>query len=95
MPSNTNRSLDKSLRISVKDFIWIIMLVASMIGMYYTLSGRADVLENEVEELNKEMHETNIKLLKHDIDYLKKRVDGLEQENKAWHRRFDDKSKGK
>ena len=89
MGESNSLEVEKGVKISFKDFIWIIMLISSMIGMYYTLSGRADLLEKEVNDLNKEMHETNIKLLKHDIDYLKKRTDALEKDNKEWHKKFD------
>ena len=66
------KSFDKGMKISFKDLVWIVTLVASMIGMYYTLTGRTDVLEREVKDLEQELHETNIKLLEHDINYLKK-----------------------
>ena len=59
--------------------------------MYYTLTGRTDVLEREVKDLEQELHETNIKLLEHDINYLKKEVAELKLENKNWHKMWDKK----
>ncbi len=85
------KAFDKGMKISFKDLVWIVTLVASMIGMYYTLTGRTDILEREVHDLEKELHETNIKLLEHDINYLKKEVADLKLENKNWHKMFDKK----
>ena len=85
------KSFDKGMKISFKDLVWIVTLVASMIGMYYTLKGRTDVLEREVKDLEQELHETNIKLLEHDINYLKKEVAELKLENKNWHKMWDKK----
>ena len=91
MSNNEQKALDKGLKLSVKDLVWIVMLVASILGTYYTLSGRQELLEREVESLNKELHETNIKLLEHDINYLKKEVENLKQDNKHWHKLLDNK----
>ena len=91
MSNTEQKAFDKGLKVSVKDLVWIIMLVASILGTYYTLSGRQELLEREVDELNKELHETNIKLLEHDIKYLKTEVANLKQENKNWHKLWDKK----
>jgi len=83
------KAFDKGMKVSFKDLVWIIMLVASILGTYYTLSGRQDLLEREVNSLNKELHETNIQLLQHDITYLKQEVNTLKDENRNWHTMFD------
>lgn len=87
------KAFDKGLKVSFKDLVWIIMLVASILGTYYTLSGRQDLLEREVVELTNELHETNIQLLKHDIDYLKQEVKSLKEDNKNLNTLYEIKRK--
>ena len=94
MSNTEQKAFDKGYKVSVKDLVWIIMLTESILGTYYTLSGRQDILEREVLELDRELHETNIKLLEHDIKYLKIEVANLKNQNQNWHKMWD-KKKGK
>ena len=80
----------KNMKIGIRDVIWLITLVGSLLGTYFTMNHRTDNLEKEVHDLHTEMQEGNLQLLQYDINHLKDDVNVLIKENKEWHKKLDD-----
>ena len=64
----------KDFTLNIKDLIWVVTLVVSIAGMYYTLNYKTQRLEEKVEYLENRHETTNIDVLKNDIDYVKKDI---------------------
>ncbi len=64
----------KDFTLNIKDLIWVVTLIVSIAGMYYTLNYKTQRLEEKVEYLENRHETTNIDVLKNDIDYVKKDI---------------------
>ena len=64
----------KNFTLNIKDLIWVVTLVVSIAGMYYTLNYKTQRLEEKVEYLENRHETTNIDVLKNDIDCVKKDI---------------------
>ena len=63
--------MEKNITFSLKDLIWAITLIVSLVSVYYRLDSRSTLVEHKVTTLESELQSTNLEVLKTDIDYLK------------------------
>jgi len=71
---SVNKTIYSVKNINIKDLVWVITLVASVVGTYYTLNYKTQRLEEKVEYLEHKYESTNIEVLKNDIEYVKKDI---------------------
>ena len=74
----------KNLSFSVKDLIWSITLIVSLVGVYYRLDSRSTLVEHKVDRLETQLQSTNLEVLKNDIDYLKDEISELKSDLKDY-----------
>ena len=61
----------KEFKLGIKDLIFIITLVVSVCGTYFTLNYKTQMLEVKVEQLENKHDITNIEVLQNDLNYVK------------------------
>jgi len=74
----------KNLSFSVKDLIWSITLIVSLVGVYYRLDSRSALVEHKVDRLDTQLQSTNLEVQKNDIDYLKDEISELKSDLKDY-----------
>ncbi len=74
------------IKLTFKDAIYIVMIAASVIGTYFNLDGRLNLLESRVGNMNSDVVEEQIANLKDKIDEQNKKID---KQSEAIDRIFD------
>jgi hypothetical protein len=76
--------MEKNITFSLKDLIWAITLIVSLVSVYYRLDSRSTLVEHKVTTLESELQSTNLEVLKTDIDYLKSEISELKSDLKDY-----------
>jgi len=68
-----------SPKLSIKDYVTITVFVISVVGLYYRMETRTQVLEGEVQRMEQKLERINPEALQVELDYIKRdvqKVDG-------------------
>lgn len=66
-----------TLKFTLKDLIYIITIVLSVAGMYYTTKSKIENNEKEIIELKAELKNNNLSLISYRLDELCKQLDKI------------------
>lgn len=69
---------DNELRITLKDLIGLIILIASVLTIYYTSINQIEKNKTHIELIQKDLNEVNMVGLKKDIEYVRRDIDKLD-----------------
>ena len=72
----------KDFKMGIKDLVWIITLVVSVVGVYYTLNSKVQVLDLKVRQLEATHDVTNIEILQNDLTHVKNDINEIKTDIK-------------
>ena len=59
-------------KVNLSDVIKVGIFIIGLMGTWYSMKYKVDVLEEKVEKLETQLEETNLGVIKNDIEYIKK-----------------------
>ena len=72
-----NGELDKQKKFSIRDIIYICVIVLTLAGNYFATDSRVSSLEEEVATNTQILQENNLELINYKLDEIMKSLDKL------------------
>lgn len=69
---------DNEINITLKDLIGLVILVASILTIYYTSVNQIDRNKTHIELIQKDLDQVNMLELQKDIQYVRRDIDKLD-----------------
>ena len=67
-------------KVNLSDVIKVGIFIIGLMGTWYSMKYKVDVLEEKVEKLETQLEETNLGVIKNDIEYIKKGQEELKDD---------------
>ena len=67
-------------KVNLSDVIKVGIYIIGLMGTWYSMKYKVDVLEEKVEKLETQLEETNLGVIKNDIEYIKKGQEELKDD---------------
>jgi uncharacterized protein YoxC len=67
-------------KVNLSDVIKVGIFVIGLMGTWYSMKYKVDILEEKVEKLETQLEETNLGVIKNDIEHIKKGQEELKDD---------------
>lgn len=69
---------DNELNITLKDLIGLVILIASVLTIYYTSVNQIEKNKENINEIKQELNEVDMKVLETELSYIRRDVDKID-----------------